>query len=236
MGAIYVSDSANSKISGTRKVDATYASIEATCPKTCPFKGEGCYAQMGYAAITTHKLDRKAVDLTAFEVAKVEANAIDTSYGGGPIPVGRDLRIHVSGDARSTGSAKVIAQAVDRWKKRGGNKAWSYTHAWREVPRPAWGGVSILASVENVKDAKAAMKQGYAPAIVVPTHPTDKAFKLKGSSVKWIPCPSQTRGVACVDCRLCFDADGLYSRNSGIAFAAHGAGASKIKRRLSVIK
>lgn len=234
--AIYVSDSGNSKIGGSRKVDATYASIEATCPKTCPLKGEGCYAQMGYVAITTHRLDRGAADLSAFQVAKVEANAIDSSYDGGRVPVGRDLRVHVSGDCRTSGSAKVIAKAVDRWKARGGNQVWSYTHGWKFVPRKAWGSISTLASIENVKDAKAAMGQGYACAVVVAEHPSDKAYYIKGSNVKWIPCPSQTRNVACVDCRLCFNTDGLRERNSGIAFAAHGASAEKVKRRLPLVK
>lgn len=234
--AIYVSESGNTKINGSKKVDATYASIEATCPKACPFKGEGCYAQMGYVAITTNKLDRGAENLTAYQVAKVEADAINNSYNGGPVPAGRDLRIHVAGDARSSGCAKLIAKAVDRWKARGGNKVWSYTHAWRLVPRSAWGQVSILASVESVKDVKAARAQGYAPAIVVPEHPGDKAFYLEGSKTKWIPCPAQTRNIGCTDCRLCFNADGLLKRNSGIAFAAHGAGSAKAKRQLPMVK
>lgn len=234
--AIYVSESGNSKINGSRKVDATYASIEATCPKTCPFKGEGCYAQTGYVAITTHRLDKRAGDSTAYQVAKEEADAINNSYNGGPVPSGRDLRIHVSGDCRGIKSAQVIAKAVDGWKKRGGNQAWSFTHAWKNVPRSAWGSVSVLASVESVADVKAAKAQGYAPAIVVPEHPSDKAFYLKGSKTKFIPCPAQTRNVGCTDCRLCFNADGLLARNAGIAFAAHGAGAAKAKRRLAVIK
>lgn len=235
-GAIYVSESGNTKINGSKKVDATYASIEATCPKTCPFKGEGCYAQTGFVAITTHRLDKQVDGLTAFKVAQAEANEIDNSYGGGRVPTGRDLRIHVSGDARSPGAAKVLAKAIDRWKARGGGKVWSYTHSWRLVPRKAWGQVSILASVESVKDARTARAQGYAAAIVVPEHPSDKAFYLEGSKTKWIPCPAQTRGVGCTDCRLCFDADGLYERNAGIAFAVHGAGAAKAKRQLPMVK
>lgn len=235
-GALYVSESGNTKINGSKKVDATYASIEATCPKTCPFKGEGCYAQMGYTSITTHKLDRQVEGLSAYEVAKAEANAIDSSYGGGSVPTGRDLRIHVSGDARSSGAAKVIAKAVDRWKARGGNKVWSYTHAWHLVPRSFWGQVSVLASIEDVRDIKQVRSQGYAPAIVVNEFQSDKAFWIGDCDTKFIPCPSQTRGVGCTDCRLCFDADKLRERNAGIAFSAHGPGKNKVKKSLTVLR
>lgn len=235
-GALYVSESGNTKINGSKKVDATYASIEASCPKTCPFKGEGCYAQVGFTSITTHRLDRQIEGMSAFEVAKAEANEIDNSYGGGSVPAGRDLRIHVSGDARSPGAAKVLAKAVDRWKARGGGDVWSYTHAWRLVPRSAWGNVSVMASIESTTDVKQAMSQGYAPAIVVDHFDGDKAFKIGSCKTKFIPCPAQTRSVGCTDCRLCFNTDALRKRNSGIAFAAHGPGKGKVKRALPVVK
>ncbi len=236
MSAIYVSDSGNTKLNGSRKVDATYASVQATCPKTCPFMGEGCYAQMGLMAMHTNRLDRDAVGMTTGQVAKVEAKAIDESYKGGKVPENRNLRIHVAGDCRTAKAASTIAAAVARWQSRGGGRAWSYTHAWRTVPRTAWGTISCLASVESIADAELAVSRGYAPAIVVSEHTDERAYKLEGSDIKWVPCPQQTRGVGCSDCGLCFNADGLLERNTGIAFAAHGAGTKKVKRRLEMVK
>lgn len=235
-GAIYVEESGNTKINGSRKVDATYASIKASCPRTCPFMGEGCYAQMGFMALHTNRLDREADGMSSVQIARIEAKAIDNAYNGGRVPADRDLRIHVAGDARTVTAAKVISRAVSRWQARGGNLAWSYTHSWKDVPRSAWGTVSCLASVESVRDAKLAMRQGYAPAIVVPEHLSDKAYYLPGSNIKWVPCPQQTRGIGCSDCRLCFNADGLHERKTGIAFAAHGAGTKKIKRKLTIVQ
>lgn len=235
-GAIYVSESGNSKINGSKKVDATYSSIKTSCPKDCPLMGEGCYAELGYVGITSHRLDDEAKGNSPLDTARAEAKAIDNSYKGGPVPAGRDLRIHVAGDSRTLAGTRLINNAVKRWKQRGGGSVWSYTHAWKHVPRDEWSAVSILASVNHVNEVEAARAQGYAPAIVVPEHPSEKAFQLDGCDTKFIPCPAQTRGVGCTDCRLCFNADRLHDNNFGIAFAVHGVMKDKMKRHLNVVK
>lgn len=235
-GAIYVSDSGNTKIMGSKKVDATYVSIKASCPKDCPLMGEGCYAQLSFVGITTHRLDEEAAGFSPLQAARGEAKCIDDSYKGGSVPAGRDMRLHVAGDSRTLAGTRLINNAVGRWKKRGGGDCWSYTHAWKHIPRKEWHNVSMLASVSNVDEAYECWAQGYAPAIVVPEHLSDKAYLLDRSDTKWIPCPAQTRGVGCSDCRLCFNADRLRDGNFGIAFAAHGAKKTNIKRHLTVIK
>lgn len=235
-GAIYVSESGNSKINGSKKVDATYVSIRASCPKSCPLMGEGCYAELGYVGITSHRLDDEAKGMSPLEAARAEAKAIDSAYKGGPVPAGRDLRIHVAGDSRTLLGTRVLNKAVGRWKERGGGSVWSYTHAWAHVPRDEWSNVSVLASVNHASEVEAARAQGYAPAIVVPEFNGDKAFQLDGCDTKFIPCPAQTRKVGCTDCRLCFNADRLHAGNFGIAFAVHGAKKDKMKRHLNVVK
>lgn len=231
-GAIYVSDSGNSKIMGSKKADATYASIDASCPASCPLKGNGCYAQTsGHLGILARRLNGEG---EGQDVTQAEVRAIDQAYGGGKVPHLRDLRLHVMGDARTTRAARALAAAIKRWKARGGGAAWNYTHAWRNVRREAWGPVSVLASMEDPKQAALARKRGYAPALVVAEHPPDgRAWEAHGT--KWIPCPAQTREVGCTDCRLCFNADALFKRKAGIAFAAHGARRNVVKRRLQVV-
>jgi hypothetical protein len=172
-------------------------------------------------------------------VARVERDAIVKSFEGGKIPQdgargGRDLRLHVSGDARTRRAVRILAGAVKNWIGRGGGAVWSYTHAWQTVPRRDWGKTSILASMTDPALAAAARKQGYAPALVVQHHASDKAYQVAGSDVTWIPCPQQTRDVACSDCRLCMDSQRLFNANMGIAFAAHGA-TNKIKKHLTVV-
>lgn len=235
-GAIYVSDSGNTKIMGSKKVDATYASIKKTCPDSCSLKEAGCYAQVSFVGMVNMRMDRRARNSSPLDVARAEARAIDEAYDGDAVPEGRDLRLHVSGDSRTIKGTRVLNKAIGRWKERGGGDCWSYTHAWKHVSRNEWSNVSILASITTTDEVIKAREQGYAPSIVVGEHATDKAYTLSGSDVKWIPCPSQTRGIGCSDCRLCFDANRLYEQNMGIAFAAHGVYKKVIKRRLNVIQ
>jgi len=239
-GAIYVSDSGNTKIMGSKKVDATYTSIKGTCPNSCPLKDDGCYAQTSFTGIVTARLNKEAKGSSTLELARAEAKAIDNAYNGGKIPQGRDFRLHVAGDSRTITGSRILNAAIGRWRKRGGGAVWSYTHAWRNVSRTNWSNVSMLASVTTTSEVAEARAQGYAPSIVVGEHPSEKAYMLTGSDVKWIPCPAQTKPggkeIGCTDCRLCFDANRLYENNFGIAFAAHGVKKNEIKRRLTVIK
>lgn len=235
-GAIYVSDSGNTKIMGSKKVDATYASIKHTCPSSCPLKDEGCYAQTSFVGMINLRMQRRAKGKSAIDVARSEAKAIDNSYNGGPVPQGRALRLHVAGDSRTLLGTRIINKAIKRWKNRGGGSVWSYTHAWKHIPREEWSNASVLASIQNTSEVEAARAQGYAPAIVVDYHKSDKAYQLAGSDTKFIPCPNQTRGVGCSDCKLCFNADRLFATNMGIAFAAHGVKKEQVKRHLTVLK
>ena len=169
---------------------------------------------------------RSGLDATRQEAALIDAEINP--------PSGRPLRLHVSGDCKTRKAADVLSAACERWRNRGGGPVWTYTHSWRSIPRATWRGVSVLASVETITDAKRAMKRGYAAAIVVAEHPADgKAHRVDG--VRVIPCPQQTRGTSCVDCGLCMKDSMLQSGSGVIAFAAHGAGTKRAKRALEVI-
>lgn len=221
--AIYVAKSGNTK---TGEVAATYASTASTCPKSCPLAANGCYAETGHVGMTVRRLN--AAKASAIAAARDEARAIDS----GAVYAGLPLRLHVSGDCATNGAAKVVSGAAERYMKRGGGKAWSYTHAWRKVARASWGAVSVLASMESAKDGLAALKAGYAPACVVPRHESPKAYQRDG--VTWIPCPQQTReGITCAQCGLCMDAESLRKRACGIAFAAHGNSSKRVLTVLS---
>lgn len=236
IGARYVSDSGNTKIGGSKKIDATYVSIDASCPTTCSLKGESCYAQTSFVGMHGKKLDKEAKGFSPLVVAQEEASAIRQSYKGKKVPQSRALRLHVAGDSRTVKGTRLINKAVGNWKSRGGGACWSYTHAWKAVARKEWSNVSILASINSIDEVIAARKQGYAPTLVVAEHPSEKAYTLPGSDVKWIPCPNQTKEVGCSDCQLCFNANRLFEGNYGITFAAHGINKGKIKRRLTVVQ
>lgn len=211
-------------------VAATYAPVGSradggSCPRSCPLLGAGCYAEGGRVAMVGARLERTK-GVRAIDIAREEAAAIDAAYQGGRVPRGWGLRLHVSGDARTVGAARVLARAASRWIARGGARPWSYSHAWRAVLREAWGPVSVLASLERASQAEEARAQGYAPALVVASFP---APSWREAGVLWIACPAQTaRGATCAECRACWRADSLRDRGLGIAFAAHGVSRRRV--------
>ena len=184
------------------------------------------------------ELDAAARGYTADQVIAEEARLIDGAFRGGGIPQdgakgGRDLRLHVGGDVTTNAQARQLAAPGLRWGIRGGGAVWTFTHSWRDVEREAWGdGISVLASVERPEDIEVAREKGYAAAIVVDHFPSEKAFSLPGTTSLIIPCPYETRGTTCVECRLCLDDRDLLKRNAAIAFEAHGPGAKQVREAL----
>lgn len=206
---------------------ATYTGIRSTCPASCALRnGNGCYAESGFrTGAIVRRLD--AARATSVQAARAEAALLREHAR--EVPKGYPLRLHVTGDCRTQRATKILADAARAWP----GPVWTYTHAWQAIDRVTWGPISVLASIEDPRNARRAMRQGYAPALVVAQHETDRAFRAHG--VRWIPCPEQTRGVPCSRCRLCFDADALRARGAGIAFAAHGVQAGRVRRRLPVL-
>ena len=221
----------------TGPVAVTYAA-QQSCPQTCPFLGSGCYAETGPMGSVTSRLNGAATGMSPYEIACAEAAAIRAA------PANTDLRIHGVGDCRTELAAFTVAAAATEYVRRGSAfkvRAWTYTHAWRLVPRAAWLGVSALASVESYGDAAKAMSHGYAAAVVVPEFPDGATAYTIGwekggpEDITVVPCPYQTKGVQCVKCRLCLDDRKLLEERRVIAFAAHGSKASSVKRTLKVI-
>lgn len=206
MNIIHVEASGNAK---TGLTSATYAP-QSTCPPTCPFKGNGCYAERGNMNIHTARINKKARGVSILALAREEADAINKGS------IRLDMRVHVVGDCATPSAAKLVGGAMaDRDKRAAGPVAWTYTHAWRTVPKTAWQGARVMASVEDPKDVPRAHAKGYAVACVVPSF--DGPALPDG--FQGIPCLYQTRGIQCVDCRLCLEPDRLHAKKRVILFA-----------------
>lgn len=223
----------------TGPVAATYAS-QASCPKTCPHRGDTCYAEKGpLGHFLTARLNASP-EQDPDRIAEYEADLIDA------LPGDRDLRLHVVGDCPTEYAARIVANAAAAYQARGRRlskarhgvavtpRVWTYTHAWRTVPVDAWHPVSVLASCESVSDAAEARERGYAVALLVPFYPpgsSGKAFTHHG--IKLMPCLETVKKVPCIDCRRCFDADRLKAHNVGIAFVPCGGEGNARKLRQS---
>lgn len=222
---------------------ATYVPVQQTCPRTCPFRGNGCMAQSGYTGRAVRRIEALAEGMSSYEIGRQEALALDRLCrrgvprdGGRDGESPRDLRLHISGDVTEDSSLRVLAAAVSRWKARGGGSAWTFTHAWERLERERWRPISVLASIERPEQSELAQARSYVPAITVRTFPSTKPFRVAGSRTMWIPCPAETKKRTCVECRLCLDhEDQLYERGHGIAFAVHGGQSKKAKRQLPTL-
>lgn len=222
-------------------VASTYVSIRGTCDDVCKFKDSGCFADAGYTGLMVHGLD-KEVKRRKSNIGVTEAAAIDALFvhgvprdGGKYGTAGRDLRLHVSGDAQDDIAAIALSSAAMRYRARGGGVVWTYTHSWRRIVRSLWGPIQVLASVETAKDAhRARYLKGYVPALVVREFPSKKVFSIPDCDIKFIPCPAETSKTTCTQCRLCFDTDRLYKEKLGIAFAVHGRSGAEAKKKLPI--
>jgi hypothetical protein len=190
-------------------VCSTSVSIAATCPDTCRYKGNGCYEQAGLTGGRAAKRDVAAAGMAGIDVAQLEADTIDAQFPAG-VPQdgargGRDLRLHVAGDAPSEAGARLLAMAARRWLLRGGGAVWTYTARWGEIPRAAWGPIHVLASVQTVEEADEAVSLGYTPAYSIATFESKRKYPMRFSKARLhvLPCPAETAGRDCASCRLC---------------------------------
>ena len=222
-------------------VAATYLSIRKTCPASCPFRAAGCYADAGFTRVLGKRLDVAAEGASALDVVRAEVELIDGAWSHWRRGVpqdgargGRDLRLHVAGETPSVSAARALAGAAQRWRLRGGGAVWTYTHHWADIPRSAFGVISVLASVETPAQAAVAIALGYVPSLVVPRFPAgSKSFRVQGWRA--IPCPAEVSPgrVTCAICRLCLDDGALRRRELMIAFALHGNAAGRAARAIS---
>lgn len=211
-----IEKSQNSK---TGTVSATYAPIHS-CPKTCPFMDNGCYGQSDFCGLHLNRINKEAEKqkiTKPFQIAKVEAAGIRKLSGRRP------LRLHVVGDCSTPKAAEIVTAAAEEYKAKENQHVWTYTHAWRTVPRSKWGSISVLASCETIEEAKHAIRRGYAVSMVR-ARPFSKVIVVDG--LKLVPCPNITHNTPCDKCKLCMRDQKLLATNRVICFFPHGAKAT----------
>ena len=188
-------------------------------------------------AYTTNRLNRTAkakktaLATMRLTLAREEATAIETLSGY------HKLRTHVVGDCATAATASIVGLAMVKHEKRKGMAAWTYTHAHATVPVAAWKGAKVLASCDSVKQVKRARARGYATAVIVPPHPSEKKYQLGGETI--IPCPAQftradgTRKSTCEHCTLCQRPDLLKAKRWSVGFQPDS---NTAKRVLAIMK
>ena len=228
------------EVSHNKKVglsSGTYASQVSTCPDTCPLKPKlddkgkvlktnGCYANGTMVAMQSAKLNQ-APKQDPREAQRQEVKAIEGLSGN------LDLRVHIVGDCVDNAHAKALAKAMASHRKKKGKAAWTYTHNWRKIKSSSWKGESVLASCDSLSQVKEANKLGYSAAVIVDSFDSPKVYTKEG--IKLLPCMYQTKGIQCVDCRLCLDSNKLTRLGLTIAFVPHGGGKAKARLSLGMV-
>ena len=183
-----------------------------SCPPSCPFRKNGCYAEGGPLAIVWKQVDDIGTDLATF-CGKI-ADFAD----------GQLWRMNQAGDLPGIGEtidAKALGAIV---KANRGKRGFTYTHKNPFVKRNANAiakanrdGFTINLSGNNLAHADKLADLGIAPVVTVLPSGGTSTTTPKGRKV--VQCPATYRDdVNCKSCQLC-----QRQRDVIVGFPAHGA-------------
>ena len=192
---------------------------QLSCPTDCTFYPD-----------TIDDISGTDRDVLAITIAQAESDGIDKLSGKS------NLRVHVVGDCQTIESASIVGAAMVRYEQRSGKRAYTYTHAWRDVPYSAWQGARVIASCETTQDINIARDElGYPSAeFTYMEHESRKVFVRDG--IKVLPCPNQfNKAVTCDKCMACANIEMLQDKNLVIGIAGHGA-VKKLRKQLESLQ
>jgi hypothetical protein len=189
-----------------------------SCPPSCPFRKNGCYADGGPLAIVWRQVDDIGTDLATF---------CDTVAS---FPAGQLWRHNQAGDLPGIGETidtKALGAIV---KANKGRRGFTYTHKNPFVKRNANAiakanrdGFTINLSANNLDHADKLADLDIAPVVtVLPSDgasTTRYAARTTPKGRKVVQCPATYRDdVSCKTCQLC-----QRQRDVIVGFPAHGA-------------
>jgi len=195
-----------------------------TCPPSCPFKKQGCYAKGGPLALHWSKVTSGGRGLKwADFLSAIEA-----------LPRGQLWRHNQAGDLPGLGE-DIDAMALSQLAKANqGRKGWTYTHkhateANREAIRAAnANGFTINLSANSLTHADELASHECGPVCVVLPSDQNKNTVTPGGR-KVVICPATQRdNVTCATCGLC-----QKQRGAIVGFPAHGTSAKKVSALVS---
>ena len=196
-------------------------SSQATCPPTCPFLGNGCYAQNYGLIFHWRAVSKGSRGVTASEFFRLIA----------ALPSGQFWRANQAGDlphTRGRISRRFLRGLIGANR---GKRGYTYSHhdlalgenlaLIRQANRQ---GLTVNVSTETEAAADRAVAAGLPAVVAVSSSETRTAWDTPAGN-RVVVCPAQRDGstVDCATCQLC------YQRPAGliVAFLAHGLGKAK---------
>ncbi len=212
--------------SGNKKLGRIPATLAAaaTCPKACPFRGQGCFGEFGFLRHHWSNVPKDGMSWSRFcqAVREMPAGQLWRHAEVGDLPGrGDDLdRVRLFGLVMANGKA--------------GARGFTFTHkplASREDENAVLSanrlGFTINMSANGLADADTQTERGLGPvATVVPRDFPKTGQTPAGRHVT--VCPFETSGVKCSSCQLC----AVPHRKTIVAFRAHGQFAAQVEARL----
>ena len=204
-----------SKNSKTGAIPTTVTE-RSSCPTTCPFYDQGCYAKYHLQGVHWRAVSNAERGVSWNEFTKLVRK----------IAKGQLWRHNVAGDLpHNNGEIDYLQlrQLIDANK---GKKGYTYTHHMLNdhnrvcLENANSMGFTVNVSTESVEDADRVMTEYNLPAVaVVNSEKTDRFYKTE-SGRKVITCPAALfpDKVTCATCGLCQIAE----RQFIVAFPAHG--------------
>jgi hypothetical protein len=206
-----------------------------TCAPSCPFAGNGCYAESGPLAFLWNAMT-KAGENAEFKNGRATMRTTDWSglcKSVAELPAETLWRHNQAGDLPHNGGkidATRVAALVDANE---GKRGFTYTHhnALQDSDNRAVvadanaRGFTINLSGNNLRHADALADLGVAPVVtVLPSTVAGKADITTPKGRKVVVCPATYReDVSCATCGLC----GVRDRKVVVGFPAHGTGKKK---------
>jgi hypothetical protein len=200
---------------------AVTTSTATTCPTSCPFKGNGCYAY-GYP------LKGHWDKVTEGERGDDWSTFLDKIK---ELPAGSKWRHNQAGDLPGDTQDLDSTKCVDLAKANEGKRGFTYTHY--DVLENFQNaitvnimnhlGFTVNVSANNLEHADQLCDLDIAPvATVLPIEQTTNTVTPKGRKV--VVCPATYKDdVSCADCMLCEKRD----RKVIVGFPAHGTSKKK---------
>ncbi len=205
--------------SGNKKLGPipTVISSPETCPPSCGFYGQGCFAEFGPLGQHWRNVERTGVSFDAL-LEQIRALPRNTIW-----------RYATAGDLPGVGDTLDIAALERLTAANEGRRGFTFTHKpltsraeQQAVRRANDSGFTVNLSADNPQHLVRRRALGCGPVALVVPMGTD----LTGLN-SFVPCPAEHRGLTCAECQLCTRSD----RKSIVAFGAHG----QSKRQVSMI-
>ena len=200
---------------------AVTTSTATTCPTSCPFKSNGCYADSGPLKLHWDKVTReeRGDDWSTF-IGKIK-----------DLPTGSKWRHNQAGDLPGDMEKLDDVKCVELAKANKGKRGFTYTHYdvldnfqnAITVNIMNHLGFTVNVSANNLEHADKLCDLNIAPvATVLPIDQTTNTVTPKGRKV--VVCPATYKDdVSCASCMLCEKWD----RNVVVGFPAHGTSKKK---------